>query len=230
MKITSQEIAEFERHFNVKARIVSQLPNPKDVRDLSEAIKKNKDGSFDTFRMIGGKWIKTGSNITSVTKIDSGSTGGSGTAGVDSFKGRIGAVSPQAGDYTASQVGLGNVTNDAQLKRSAGDFNGFTEKTSLANDDIFLIEDSAVTNTKKKALWSTILTAISNYFNDRFIPPGGTTGQALTKTSNDDYDTEWATISVGGDGALTLSNALYGGFKSTISLTSALTLTASVHA
>jgi len=25
------------------------------------------------------------------------------------------------------------------------------------------------------------------------IPTGGTTGQVLTKTSNDDYDTEWAT-------------------------------------
>ena len=32
-----------------------------------------------------------------------------------SFNGRIGAVTPASGDYTASQVGLGNVTNNLQL-------------------------------------------------------------------------------------------------------------------
>ena len=30
------------------------------------------------------------------------------------------------------------------------------------------------------------------------LPPGGTTGQALTKSSNDDYDVGWETISAGG--------------------------------
>lgn len=36
--------------------------------------------------------------------------------GVTSFNSRTGAVAPQSGDYTASMVGLGNVTNDAQTK------------------------------------------------------------------------------------------------------------------
>ena len=36
--------------------------------------------------------------------------------GVSSVFGRIGAVTAQTGDYTATQVGLGNVTNDAQTK------------------------------------------------------------------------------------------------------------------
>jgi hypothetical protein len=31
------------------------------------------------------------------------------------------------------------------------------------------------------------------------VPPGGTTGQALVKKSNADYDTEWKTMS--GEGA-----------------------------
>ena len=43
---------------------------------------------------------------------------------------------------TASQVGLGNVTNDAQLKRAAGDFNTFTAKATPVNADLVLIEDS----------------------------------------------------------------------------------------
>ncbi len=48
------------------------------------------------------------------------------------------------------QVGLGNVTNDSQLKRSAGDINSFQEKTSPDNNDIVLIEDSSDGNNKKK--------------------------------------------------------------------------------
>ena len=50
---------------------------------------------------------------------------------------------------TAAQVGLGNVTNDAQLKRAANDFSSFTEKTTLSADDVFLIEDSAASGAKK---------------------------------------------------------------------------------
>lgn len=46
-------------------------------------------------------------------------------------------------------VGLGNVTNDSQLKRSANDFNTFTEKTTLVDDDVFIIEDSEASGAKK---------------------------------------------------------------------------------
>ncbi len=51
---------------------------------------------------------------------------------------------------TATQVGLGNVTNDAQLTRAAGDLNSFTEKVTPVNNDIVLIEDSADSFNKKK--------------------------------------------------------------------------------
>ncbi len=37
----------------------------------------------------------------------------------------------------------------------------------------------------------------TNGTNGVGVPAGGTTGQALVKASNDDYDTTWATISVG---------------------------------
>lgn len=51
---------------------------------------------------------------------------------------------------TKTQVGLGNVTNDAQLKRAAGDFDTFAEKATPVVGDIILIEDSEDTNAKKK--------------------------------------------------------------------------------
>jgi hypothetical protein len=51
---------------------------------------------------------------------------------------------------TASQVGLGNVTNDSQLKRAANDFSTFTEKATPVSADLLLIEDSAAAGVKKK--------------------------------------------------------------------------------
>jgi hypothetical protein len=52
-------------------------------------------------------------------------------------------------NVTQSQIGLGNVTNDAQLKRSANDFNTFLQKTNPITDDILLIEDSENGGQKK---------------------------------------------------------------------------------
>jgi len=52
---------------------------------------------------------------------------------------------------TKSDVGLLNVTNDAQLKRAAADINSFAEKVAPVNADVVLIEDSADGFNKKKA-------------------------------------------------------------------------------
>ena len=41
--------------------------------------------------------------------------GGGGDAGVSSFKGRTGAVQPQAGDYTKAMVGLDKVDNKQMI-------------------------------------------------------------------------------------------------------------------
>lgn len=58
---------------------------------------------------------------------------------------------------TKSQVSLGNVTDDSQLKRAAGDFASFTAKTVPVAGDILLIEDSAATNAKKKMTVSELM-------------------------------------------------------------------------
>ena len=57
---------------------------------------------------------------------------------------------------TKTQVGLTNVTNDAQLKRTAGDFDSFQQKTTTADNDILLIEDSADSGNKKKVTIASV--------------------------------------------------------------------------
>jgi len=51
---------------------------------------------------------------------------------------------------TKDFIGLENVTDDAQLKRSANDFATFTEKVTPVITDLLLIEDSEAAGVKKK--------------------------------------------------------------------------------
>jgi len=51
---------------------------------------------------------------------------------------------------TKAQVGLTNVTDDAQLKRAAGDYTTFTLLATPTATDLFLIEDSLNAYAKKK--------------------------------------------------------------------------------
>lgn len=59
-------------------------------------------------------------------------------------------------DMVNEATGLENVTNDAQLKRAAGDFASFTNKTTPVGADLLLIEDSASANAKKKISISSV--------------------------------------------------------------------------
>ena len=74
---------------------------------------------------------------------------------------------------TKTQVSLGNVTNDAQLKRAAGDIASFTEKTTPVAADIALLEDSADSNNKKRStvgnIVSAILSALGVEFNTGYM-------------------------------------------------------------
>jgi hypothetical protein len=64
---------------------------------------------------------------------------------------------------TKTQVGLGNVTDDAQLKRAAGDINSFTLKGTPVGADVVLIEDSAAGFAKAKATITSIAAAGGGY-------------------------------------------------------------------
>jgi microcystin-dependent protein len=85
---------------------------------------------------------------------------------VTSVFGRTGDVTAQTGDYTPAQVGLGNVTNDAQLKREAGDLNTFAEKFNGVDADVMLIEDSEDLLNKKKLQLSNLPDKRPNVTND----------------------------------------------------------------
>src|SRR5690606_16154564 len=69
------------------------------------------------------------------------------------------SVAGKTGDVVLdnTDVGLGNVTNDAQLKRSNNDFSTFLEKADPVDDDIVLIEDSEDTFNKKKVRLENLL-------------------------------------------------------------------------
>lgn len=62
-------------------------------------------------------------------------------------------------DHEARLDNLSNVTNDAQLKRAAGDFVTFPNKATVANIDKMLIEDSADGGNKKYVDVAAIIAA-----------------------------------------------------------------------
>jgi len=76
---------------------------------------------------------------------------------------------------TNTQVGLGNVTNDAQLTRGAGDFaaGGFIAKTAVANADRALIEDATAAPAYSKK-YITLGDLIPTAVNLGSVDPGAT--------------------------------------------------------
>lgn len=85
---------------------------------------------------------------------------------------------------TATDVGLGSVTNDAQLKRAAGDLNTFTQKVAPEAADILVIEDSSASYAKKKVLASTFGVGSPGQFLRNFTAKTNlTVGQPVGVTS-----------------------------------------------
>jgi hypothetical protein len=74
-------------------------------------------------------------------------------------------IGNSAHTHTSTEVSLGNVSNDAQLKRSANDFNSFIEITGLTDNDILIIEDSADSYNKKKITKSNLMISATNSTN-----------------------------------------------------------------
>ncbi len=72
---------------------------------------------------------------------------------------------------TKDQVSLGNVTDDAQLKRASGDFNSFTDKSQPDGNDLLLIEDSGAGNAKKKLKLENLPVQFSL---EQWVDAGGT--------------------------------------------------------
>ena len=75
------------------------------------------------------------------------------------FSNAVTSVNGQSGVVVLDKtdIGLTNVTDDAQLKRAAGDINTFTEKATPIETDVVIIEDSEDSFNKKKVLLSNML-------------------------------------------------------------------------
>jgi hypothetical protein len=85
---------------------------------------------------------------------------------------------------TKTQVGLSNVTNDSQLKRSANDFLSFSNKASPVSGDVILIEDSEDSNNKKYTTLASIggsgdVVGPASSVNQRLCTFNGTTGKLI---------------------------------------------------
>lgn len=65
------------------------------------------------------------------------------------------------------------------LTRGPNDFASFTGKTTPANGDVFLIEDSAASGIKKSLTWANLVAGIGGS-----LPSGGSVGQSLINTGS----------------------------------------------
>lgn len=92
------------------------------------------------------------------------------TDAVLSFNGRVGAVTPQAGDYTATQVTNTPAGNIAAVTVQAAINELDTEKSDIAHT------------------------------HSGLAPTGGSIGQVLKKNSNTNYDYSWQADNTGGGG------------------------------
>lgn len=109
------------------------------IKDFTSGIKTDTvdESTTNTGVTIDGVLVKDGN-------VDGRDVSVDGTA----LDGHI-ANTSNPHSVTKTQVGLGNVTNDAQLKRSANDYSGISSKAVPAGADLILIEDSAASFAKK---------------------------------------------------------------------------------
>jgi uncharacterized lipoprotein YehR (DUF1307 family) len=81
---------------------------------------------------------------------------GAGTNNHSAIDTHIADTSGNPHSVDKTDVGLGSVTNDSQLKRSASDFFTFTEKTTPESNDLLLIEDSSASYVKKRLRYGNL--------------------------------------------------------------------------
>lgn len=122
-------------------QLPSYVDDVEEYADLASLPATGESGKIYITLDTGKQYRWSGSTYVEISPSD-----------VNSVNGQTGIVVLDNTD-----IGLSNVTNDAQLKREAGDFNTFTEKTVPVVDDIVLIEDSEDTFNKKKVKLANML-------------------------------------------------------------------------
>jgi len=132
--------------------------------NIKGTLKSYFDTLYATVNHTHTSMVTGSGTINTIPKFTGANAIGDSTLTESAVSGHISSTS-NPHNTTASQVGLGNVTNDAQLKRAANDFTTFTEKTTPVDADVTLIEDSANSYAKKKLTWSNIKATLKSYFD-----------------------------------------------------------------
>ena len=115
--------------------------------------------------------------IFAQSQIAGSGGGGGGTAGVSSFNGRTGAVTPRSGDYNAQKI------TTTTAGKSVQDL--LDELQSLANIDI------ALSTSSEKAVQNKVVTQAINELRGMSLPIGGNAGDLLAKIDGNNYNVEW---------------------------------------
>ena len=171
----------------------NKLATMSDIPTVSGAVFKGSINyaNLPTTGMVNGDWYDIKDAFTTDNRFEEGSgiACAAGTdviwvsddnkwniltpSGVYSFNGRTGAVSPASGDYSASDVGLGNVVNtgdsDTPVQNGTTKFTtggAYTELAKKANDTSSFTQAGTRANIATGETISTILGKISKWFAD----------------------------------------------------------------
>lgn len=108
---------------------------------------------------------------------------------------------------TATDVGLGNVTNESKATMfTSPTFTGTVSGVTKTHVGLSNVENTALSTWAGTTSITTLGTIATGTWNATAIgvskggvPTGGTTNQVLKKNSNTDYDVSWTTLVGGGD-------------------------------
>jgi hypothetical protein len=111
---------------------------------------------------------------------------------------------------TKTQVGLGNVTNDAQAK---ADFSGYTAKATPVDADTVIINDSADSGAVKKVTWANIKATLLTWLNGlalqlASIELGHASDTSLTRVSAGVVAVEGKNVALNGTGEVLTTGSI----------------------
>jgi len=64
MNLDSGDIANLLKYLHPASKVVTSLPNAKEVKDMTIVFKRNSDGTYNQYQMVEGNWILIASNLT----------------------------------------------------------------------------------------------------------------------------------------------------------------------
>jgi len=169
--------------------IIYTTSNPNGVvsaRQGRRAIYKN-GSSYETYTNVDGltTWVRVGGSLNALWVVDGTETQLSTADEIDmQSKKIINVTDPTAAQDAATKASSELYANGKISKTTAGEISAMTEKTTLVDADLFLIEDSAAGNAKKKVQKSNVSQKVlSNVIFLDDLTMGDATYELISNTS-----------------------------------------------